>query len=130
MSTALAALLGAPILYTQYVTTEILTRSLILGLAAATVAFLYSYAGVLSLAQIGVFGTAGFLYGNFVTHGETKGLNLGWNPWLAFLVAVLIATAVAFVFGLVAARSFRYQPLASTSLPYQYHHGLEAGRRR
>jgi len=99
------ALLGAPILYTRYVTTEILTRSLILGLVAATVAFLYSYAGVLSLAQIGVFGTAGFLYGNFVTHGETKGLNLGWNPWFAFLVAVLVATAVAFLFGLVASRS-------------------------
>lgn len=99
------ALLGAPILYTPYVTTEIVTRSLILGLAAATVAFLYSYAGVLSLAQVGVFGTAGFLYGNFVTHGETKGLNLGWNPWLAFVVAVLLATAVAFLFGLVAARS-------------------------
>lgn len=98
-------LLAAPVLFTRYFVSVILTHSLILGLLAATVVFLWSYGGVLSLAQVGVFGIAGFLFGNLVTQGETKGLNLGWEPWLALPVAVLAATGVALVFGLVAARS-------------------------
>lgn len=98
-------LLTGPVWFTRFTLNGIVTRSLILGLLAATMAFLYNYCGVLSLAQVGVFGVAGFMFGNFVTQGETKGLNLGWEPWLGLLVAVVLATAVAAVFGLVAARS-------------------------
>jgi branched-chain amino acid transport system permease protein len=98
-------LLTGPVWFTRFTLNGIITRGLILGLLAATMAFLYRYCGVLSLAQVGIFGVAGFMFGNLVTQGETKGLNLGWEPWLAVVVAVLAATAVALVFGLVAARS-------------------------
>ena len=37
---------------------------------------------MVSLAQVALYGIAGFVLGNVVTNGNTKGLNLGWNPWL------------------------------------------------
>ena len=36
---------------------------------------------MVSLAQVALFGIAGFVVGNATTNGNTKGLNLGWNPW-------------------------------------------------
>ena len=36
---------------------------------------------MVSLAQVSIFGIAGFALGNAVTNGNSKGLNLGWNPW-------------------------------------------------
>ena len=58
-----------------------------------------------SLAQVSIYGIAGFVLGNCVTTGETKGLNLGLNPWVGIVLAVVIATAVAFALGAVASRS-------------------------
>ena len=61
---------------------------------------------MLSLAQVAVFGIAGFVVGNATTNGNTKGLNLGWNPWWGVVSGSSIAVAVALVFGVIASRSF------------------------
>lgn len=98
-------LLTAPILFDRFFLTAILTRSLILGLVAASVVFLYRYMGVLSLAQIGIFAFAGFAYGNFVASGDTNGLNLGWSPWVAAVAAIAVASVLSLVLGLLASRS-------------------------
>ena len=51
---------------------------LILGIVAASLIFLSAYGGMVSLAQVAIYGIAGFALGNLTTNGNTKGLNLGW----------------------------------------------------
>jgi branched-chain amino acid transport system permease protein len=103
------ALLG-PQLVSDFWLDTILTQSLILGIGAASLIFLSAYGGMISLAQAGMMGIAGYALGNMVTEripgGETKGLTLGWDPTTAVVLAILFATAVGLIFGAVASRSF------------------------
>jgi branched-chain amino acid transport system permease protein len=100
----------APLLVTDFWMDTVLTQSFILGIGAASLVFLSAYGGMISLAQAGLMGIAGYALGNMVTKrvpgGETKGLLLGWNPTIAVVLAILLAVAVGLVFGAVAARSF------------------------
>ena len=77
---ALAAL--APLIFSDYWVGALLTQTLFLGIVASSLIFLSAYGGMVSLAQVALYGIAGFVLGNVVTNGNTKGLNLGWNPWL------------------------------------------------
>ena len=71
----------APLVLDSYWVGTLLTQMLLLGIVAASLIFLQAYGGMLSLAQVALFGIAGFVLGNATTNGNTKGLNLGWNPW-------------------------------------------------
>jgi branched-chain amino acid transport system permease protein len=99
----LAAL--GPAIFSPYWVSFILTQVFFLGIVAASLIFLSAYGGMVSLAQVSIFGIAGFALGNVVTNGNTKGLNLGWNPWSGVVLGIVIATIVAFVFGALASRS-------------------------
>ena len=94
-----------PLVFNDYWVNAILTQTFLIGIAAASLIFLSAYGGMVSLAQTALYGISGFIVGNMVTQGETKGLNLGWDPTLALVLAILITTAVGLVFGFVAARS-------------------------
>jgi branched-chain amino acid transport system permease protein len=94
-----------PLLFNDYWVNTILTQTFLIGIAAASLIFLSAYGGMVSLAQTALYGIAGFIVGNMVTQGETKGLNLGWDPTLALVLAILITTALGLIFGLVASRS-------------------------
>jgi branched-chain amino acid transport system permease protein len=61
---------------------------------------------MVSLAQLSIYGIAGFALGNLTTTGNSKGLNLGWAPVPGVLVAILVAVLVALVFGALSGRSF------------------------
>jgi branched-chain amino acid transport system permease protein len=99
----LAAL--APLYLTSYWVGTLLTQMMFLGIVAASLIFLSAYGGMVSLAQVAIFGIAGFVLGNATTTGNTKGLNLGWNPWLGVLVGIGIAVLVGLLFGALASRS-------------------------
>ena len=99
----LAAL--GPVIFSDYWVSFILTQTFLIGIAAASLIFLSAYGGMVSLAQVALYGIAGFALGNMITQAESKGLNLGWDPWLSILLAILITTAIGLVFGAVAARS-------------------------
>ena len=43
---------------------------------------------------------------NVVTSGQTKGLHLGWSPWIGVVLAISITTAIGLAFGALAGRSF------------------------
>ena len=58
-----AALL--PFVVSSFTTSQLLTRTLILGIAAASLIFLASLGGWVSLGQLGLYGVAGFAVGNF-----------------------------------------------------------------
>ncbi len=94
-----------PLVFSTLWISFILTQVFWYAIAAATLIFLSAYGGLTSLAQVSIYGIAGFVLGNCVTTGETKGLNLGLNPWVGVVLAVAAATAVAFVLGAVASRS-------------------------
>jgi branched-chain amino acid transport system permease protein len=102
----LAAALLAPLVLSEYWIAALLTQMLFLGIVAASLIFLSAYGGMVSLAQIAVYGVAGFALGNLTTDGNTKGLNLGWAEVPGIAVAILVAVAVAFVFGALASRSY------------------------
>jgi branched-chain amino acid transport system permease protein len=102
---ALAAAVLAPLYLSTYWVGTLLTQMLFLGIVAASLIFLSAYGGMVSLAQVGLFGVAGFVVGNATTNGNTKGLNLGWNPWWGVLLALVITVLVALLFGAIASRS-------------------------
>jgi branched-chain amino acid transport system permease protein len=95
----------APLIVTTYWVSALLTQMLFLGIVAASLIFLNAYGGMVSLAQVSIFGIAGFVLGNVTTNGNTKGMNLGWNPWLGVVLGLAIATVVALIFGALASRS-------------------------
>ena len=107
---ALVVAVLAPTLFSGFWLNSILTQALILGIGAASLIFLSAYGGMISLAQTGLMGIAGYALANMVTQrvpgGETKGLLLGWDPTLALVAAILLTVAIGLVFGAVASRSF------------------------
>jgi branched-chain amino acid transport system permease protein len=101
-----ALALFAPLIFSEYWIATLLTQTMFLGIVAASLIFLSAYGGMVSLAQVAVYGIAGFALGNLTTTGNTKGLNLGWEPVLGIVVAIAIGVAVAFIFGALASRSY------------------------
>lgn len=102
---ALAVLIVAPFFSTTFFVSFVLTQTLWLGIAAASLIFLAAYGGMISLAQTLMYGFAGFAIGNAVTQGGSKGLNLGLDPWVGVAIGIVFTTVLAFILGLVASRS-------------------------
>ncbi len=101
---ALALAVAAPFYVSSYWVGTLLTQMLFLGIVAASLIFLSAYGGMVSLAQVSVYGVAGFVVGNATT-SSSKGLNLGWSPWWGVAAGVLIAVAAGLLFGALASRS-------------------------
>jgi branched-chain amino acid transport system permease protein len=93
----------APLYTSDFFLNVILTKALWLGVAAASLIFLAAYGGMVSLAQVGIYGVAGMTYANLVL--ADGGSAAAWNPWLALIAALVVATIVALGFGWIAARS-------------------------
>jgi branched-chain amino acid transport system permease protein len=94
-----------PVIFSAYWVSFILTQTFWLGIAATSMIFLSAYGGMVSLAQVGIYGVAGIVLGNVVTSGQVKGLHLGWNPWLGVVLGIGIATALGLLLGALASRS-------------------------
>jgi branched-chain amino acid transport system permease protein len=107
---ALVVAVVAPMFFSDFWVNSILTQGLILGIGAASLIFLSAYGGMISLAQTGLMGIAGYALANMVTQrvpgGETKGLLLGWDPTLSLALAIGLTVAIGLVFGAVASRSY------------------------
>jgi branched-chain amino acid transport system permease protein len=97
----LAAL--APLVLTDFFVSVILTKALWLGVAAASLIFLSAFGGMVSLAQVGLYGIAGMTFANLVA--ADGGLATAWGPWPATVAALVAATVVGLGFGLICARS-------------------------
>jgi len=102
--------LVAPQIVSGFWMDAILSQTFILGIGAASLVFLSAYGGMISLAQAGLMGIAGYALGNMVTErvegGETKGLLLGWDPTVSVVAAILLTVGIGILFGAVASRSF------------------------
>ncbi|HEY3726264.1 MAG TPA: branched-chain amino acid ABC transporter permease [Solirubrobacteraceae bacterium] len=93
-----AALALVPAIFTTYFTGAIASRALILGLAAGSLTFLAAYGGMVSLAQTGLYGIAGFVMARFI-------VNSGMDPVLAALLAIAITVVVGLLFGAIVSGS-------------------------
>ena len=100
-----AALAALPLVSSEFVTSFLMTRILILAIAAASIVFLFRYGGMVSLGQFLIFGVAGFMVGNAVGESGSKGLKLGWDPWVGVIFALVICLVVALVLGALASRT-------------------------
>ena len=94
----LAALLVLPHVTAPSFFVQIVIRSFWLGTIAASLTFLIRYAGMISLAQTAVYGTAAYVTANFT-------VVRGVDPWAAAASGVAIATLVALAIGLISARA-------------------------
>lgn len=99
------ALVGLPLIGTDFFISFIMTRILILAIAAATIVFLFRYGGMISLAQWLLFGVAGFMVGNAVGQAGSKGLKLGWDPWVAVVFALAVCVVLSLLLGALASRT-------------------------
>jgi branched-chain amino acid transport system permease protein len=106
--TALAVLLIvcaiAPLIFPTFWVSQILAKALWLGIAAASLIFLSRYGGMVSLGQVGIYAVAGFTLANLVT--AFGGRSLGWDPWLAVVVALAVATLFGLLVGAISSRSY------------------------
>lgn len=106
----LVVLACGPLFLTGYWVSTVMTETFIFGIAAASIIFLFAYAGMISLAQTALMGITGYIIGNLVTNGgpggETKGLRLAWDPTAVFFAAIAITVLIGLILGAVAARSF------------------------
>jgi branched-chain amino acid transport system permease protein len=103
VAVALVLLVLAPLIFTDFFVGVILTKALWLGIAAASLIFLASYAGMVSLGQVGLYAIAGMMFANLVR--ADGGLDAAWSPWVAVIAALLLATLAGLLFGAVASRS-------------------------
>ncbi len=104
VAVACAFMLLLPAFGSDFFVDFVMTRTLMLGLAASTIVFLSGYGGMTSLAQWLIFGVAGFAVGNVVAESG-RGMTLGWAPWTAVPIALAVATLLALVLGSLSARS-------------------------
>jgi branched-chain amino acid transport system permease protein len=100
----LVALIFLPLYTSDFFVDFVMTRTMMLGLAASSLIFLAAYGGMVSLAQWLIFGVAGFAIGNMVADSG-RGLKMGIHPWVAVLLALVIATILALVLGALSSRS-------------------------
>ncbi len=94
----------APLLFSDFYLSAVITKALWLGIAAASLIFLAGYVGMISLGQVGLYGIAGFTMANLVT--ADGGSPIAWNPWLGALAGILVCTGVGLFFGAIASRSY------------------------
>jgi branched-chain amino acid transport system permease protein len=117
-----AVALVAPAIFSEFFLSQILTKALWLGLAAASLIFLSAYGGMVSLGQVAIYGTAGMTYANLVA--ADGGSPAAWSPWAAVIGALVVATLVALAFGFIASRSegiyFLMLTLAFSVLVYYF----------
>jgi branched-chain amino acid transport system permease protein len=102
---AVLLLVVLPTFGTDFFIDFVMTRTMLLGLAASSIVFLSAYGGMVSLAQWLLYGVASFMIGNAVGEAGSKGLKLGWNPWAAVIFSLVVVTALALVLGALSSRS-------------------------
>jgi branched-chain amino acid transport system permease protein len=103
VAAVVAVLLLAPLIFTDFFYGVLLSKALWLGLVAMSLIFLSSYGGMVSLAQVGIFGVAGLTAANLAD--ASGGLDVAIDPWLATVLGIVVAVAFALIFGAIAARS-------------------------
>jgi branched-chain amino acid transport system permease protein len=92
------ALALVPAIFSTYFTSAVAAQALVYGLGAVSLTFLAAYGGIVSLAQTGLYGIAGFVLARVTV------IN-GMDPLLAAVVAIAITVVVGLAFGAIVSGS-------------------------
>lgn len=95
--------LTLPFLLNDFWLTQVVTRSLILGLMALSLSFLATYLGVVSFAQATMAGVAGYTIAYFGPNTVSVGVEMPF--WVSIPLALVLATLSGAIVGLIARRS-------------------------
>ena len=87
-----------PLVFSDYFTGAVASKALYLGLAAASLTFLAGYGGMVSLAQTGLYGIAGFVMARFIVTN-------GMDPVVAALLALAVCVGFGVFYGALSCRS-------------------------
>ena len=98
-----AVLLSLPLALNDFWLTQVVTRSLILGIMALSLSFLATYLGVVSFAQATMAGVAGYTIAYFGPNTVGVGVELPF--WIIVPMALALATVTGAFVGLIARRS-------------------------
>jgi len=113
----LLVILLVPQLFSAFVASSIGVQALVLGIAAASIIFLNSAVGMVSLAQTALYGIAAYTTAKLA-------VVQGVDPWVAAMAAVGVTVVVALLFGAIASRSegiyFLMITLASAVITYYF----------
>jgi branched-chain amino acid transport system permease protein len=101
---AVLILVLAPLIFSDFYLSAVITKALWLGIAAVSLIFLAGYVGMVSLGQVALYGIAGFTTANLVV--ADGGSKVALNPWLATLLGLGAAVAVGLFLGAIASRSY------------------------
>ena len=101
---AVLILVLAPLIFSDFYLSAVITKALWLGIAAVSLIFLAGYVGMVSLGQVALYGIAGFTAANLVE--ADGGSKVALNPWLATLLGTGAAVAVGLFLGAIASRSY------------------------
>jgi branched-chain amino acid transport system permease protein len=93
-----------PFISSPFLTFQVATQSLVLGLIALSLSFLAGYGGMVSLAQMTVAGIAGYGVAVFGTSSSAE-ISLGWPWWVGVPFAVVVAVVSATVIGWLSVRT-------------------------
>lgn len=97
------ALLAFPFVASPFLTFQVASQALALGLVALSLTLLAGYGGMVSLAQITVAGIAGYATAILGTSGTE--LSLGWHWGVVLPFALAIATLSAVLIGWLSVRT-------------------------
>ncbi len=100
----IAALLLYPWIATPFFTFQIGGQTLALGLIALSLTFLAGYGGMVSLAQMTIAGSAGYVVAILGSSAVSQ-ISLGWPWWLAVPCALALATLFATFIGWLSVRT-------------------------
>ena len=84
---AVLILCPAPLIFSDFYLSAVITKALWLGIAAVSLIFLAGYVGMVSLGQVALYGIAGFTTANLVV--ADGGSKVALNPWLATLLGLV-----------------------------------------
>ena len=76
---AVLILVLAPLIFSDFYLSAVITKALWLGIAAVSLIFLAGYVGMVSLGQVALYGIAGFTAANLVV--ADGGSKVALNPW-------------------------------------------------
>ena len=93
-----------PFVATPFLTFQVATQSLLLGMIALSLTFLAGYGGMVSLAQMTVAGMSGYALAVLGTSSSPE-ISLAWPWWVAVPFAILIAVICATFIGWLSVRT-------------------------
>ncbi len=93
-----------PFVATPFLTFQVATQSLLLGMIALSLTFLAGYGGMVSLAQMTVAGISGYALAVLGTSSSAE-ISLAWPWWVAVPFAIAIAVVCATLIGWLSVRT-------------------------